>query len=41
MHEHGCEERQKITDRIGEEAAWDECPLHNKSVATAQFYKEK
>jgi hypothetical protein len=37
MHEHGSEERQKITEGIGKEAAWNEY----KSVTATQLYKEK
>jgi hypothetical protein len=41
MHEHGSEERQKITEGIGKEAARNESPLPNKSVTATQLYKEK
>ena len=41
MHEHGSEERQKITGGIGKEAARNESPLPNKSVTATQLYKEK
>jgi hypothetical protein len=43
MHEHGSEERQKITGRIGKEAARNESPLPNKrvTVTTTRLYKEK
>jgi hypothetical protein len=41
VHEHGSEERQKIASGIGNEAAWDESPFRNKSVAPTQLYKEK
>jgi hypothetical protein len=41
MHEHGSEERQKITDSIDKETTGNESPLHNESVTAAQFYEEK
>jgi len=41
MHEHGSEERRKITEGIGQKAAGNESPLHNKSVTATQLYKEK
>jgi hypothetical protein len=41
MHEHGSEERQKITEGIGKEAARNESPLPNKSVTATLLYKEK
>jgi hypothetical protein len=41
MHEHGSEERQKITEGIGKEPARNESPLPNKSVTATQLYKEK
>jgi hypothetical protein len=41
MHEHGSEERQRITEGIGKEAARNESPLPNKSVTATQLYKEK
>src|SRR4029434_2176327 len=41
MHEHGSEERQKITGGIGKEAARNESPLANKRVAATQLYEEK
>jgi hypothetical protein len=41
MHEHGSEERQKIAEGIGNEAARDESPLPNEGVTAAQLYKEK
>jgi len=41
MHEHGSEERHKITEGIGEEAARDERPLPNKSITTTHLDKEK
>jgi hypothetical protein len=41
MHEHGSEERQKITEGIGKEAARNESPLPNKSVTATPLYKEK
>jgi hypothetical protein len=41
MHEHGSEERQKITEGIGKEAARNESPFPNKSLAATQLYKEK
>jgi hypothetical protein len=41
MHEHGCQERQKITEGIGQEAARNESPPFNKSVTATQLYKEK
>jgi hypothetical protein len=41
MHEHGSEERQKITEGIAKEAARNESPLSNKSVTATQFHIEK
>jgi hypothetical protein len=43
MHEHGSEDRQKITGGIGKEAARNESPLPNKRVivTATQLYKEK
>jgi hypothetical protein len=41
MHEHGSEERQKITGGIGKEAPRNESPVPNKRVAAAELYKEK
>jgi hypothetical protein len=41
MHEHGSEERQKITEGIGKEAARNESPPFNKGVTATQLYKEK
>jgi hypothetical protein len=41
MHEHGREERQKITEGIRKESAGNERPLHNKSVSAALLYEEK
>jgi hypothetical protein len=41
MHEHGGEERQKITGGIGKESARNESPLHNKRVTATQLDKEK
>ena len=41
MHEHGCEDGQKISAGVGKEAAGDKGPLRNKSVAAAQFYEEE
>jgi hypothetical protein len=41
MHEHGSEERQKITEGIANEAARNESPLSNKSVTATQFHIEK
>jgi hypothetical protein len=41
MHEHGSEERKKITGGIGKEALGNESPFHNKSVTATQLYKEK
>ncbi len=41
MHEHGSEERQKITGGIGKEAAGNKSPLTNKSFTATQLYKEK
>jgi hypothetical protein len=41
MHEHGSEERQKIAEGIGKEAARNESPPFNKGVTATQLYKEK
>jgi hypothetical protein len=41
MHEHGREERQKITEGIGKETARNESPLPNKRVTAALLYKER
>src|SRR5580765_5906560 len=41
MHEHGREERRKITEGVGKEAARNEGPLPNKSITAALLYKEK
>jgi len=41
MHEHGCEEHQRITEGIGKEAVRNESPPFNKSVTATQLYKEK
>jgi len=39
MHEHGSEERRKITSGIGKEAAWDEGIPSNKSVTATLLQK--
>jgi hypothetical protein len=41
MHEHGREERQKITGGVSNEATRNESPLPNKSVTATLLYKEK
>jgi hypothetical protein len=41
MHEHGSEERRKISQGIGQEAPGNESPLPNKSVTATQLDKEK
>jgi hypothetical protein len=41
MHEHGCEEGQKIGQGVGKEAARDESPFLNKSVTPGQLYDKK
>ena len=41
MHEHGREERHKISAGIGQKAAGDKGPLHDERIAAAQLYEEK
>jgi hypothetical protein len=41
VHEHGGEERQEITDGVGEEAAGDKSPLHDKRITSGQFKEEE
>jgi hypothetical protein len=41
MHEHGSEQCWKINKGVCNEAAGNERPLHNKSVAAAHFHQKK
>jgi hypothetical protein len=41
MHEHGCEDGQKISAGISKEAAGDKGPLLNKRITAAHFYEEE
>jgi hypothetical protein len=40
VHEDGAEEREDITDGIGDEAARDERPLLNKRLTATLLYEE-
>src|SRR6476620_9433533 len=41
MHEHGSEERRKVSSGIGHEAPGNEGPLPDKRVTATELYKEE
>jgi len=41
VHEHGSEQRRKISSWVGKEAAGNERPLHYESITAAELYKKK
>jgi hypothetical protein len=41
MHEHGCDNRQELTFRVGQEAMGNKSPLYNKGVPTVYLGKKE